>query len=742
MTANRDEDWHQAPNPGDAGTVDDVASPEELDRTDTVRTVGFLRLRGKTDDLPQSWWFASTAVPLLAATQGPLSNVLSIAALVTAWRLELPNNGQLPEGADNDGSPLKDPKWELTLNAISLAFGFGGNALLLLHFVGRVRYIVALPLSILSWLLASGILIATTACVSIYIPAVPPGQTYSQGFWHAVLASITYMFGAAMLMANLVGYLLGHYPQNFVLDDDQRTLILQTMMFFIWLAGGAGVFSALEGWKFTNALYYCDVSVLTIGYGDIAPITDAGRGFFFVYELIGITQLGLVISRISRYMSSISADKVIRKHQNRAREDTIERSVTSEKELRQRLGLPPKRRSTMKQQMPRRDTLAEMGKFKVVGKQLTFERGKPPPRGEEQAPGPFNSLRGTSNAPSMGSVTRKIRGDRRQKLLVLKQERDRFNAMREIQDETRRFKQYYTLAIAGGAFASLWCLGALVFMYAEERMQDLNYFDAFYFCFVTLLTVGYGDISPKSNVGKPFFIVWSLIAVPSITVLIQALSDTVVAGINRITNFLLPEKGFLEVFLQSHPTHWVARLIRREQEQERVDGGFEVQDPDEVGATEAETEIHDDSEEGGLEDDLDEHQLARQLAKAIRSVARDLQSDPPRRYNYEEWSHFTKLIRFSTGAGKAAVEAREEEEGLVEWDWIGEDSPMLADGTESEWVLDRLCESLNRYTRNNKRRHGEAHRHHPHQRHPAAIDGIAQSEHRRSYKTTLSLEND
>lgn len=46
-----------------------------------------------------------------------------------------------------------------------------------------------------------------------------------------------------ILMVNMLGYFLGHYPQHFDLDDDQRTLILQTMMFFFWLAGGAAVFS-------------------------------------------------------------------------------------------------------------------------------------------------------------------------------------------------------------------------------------------------------------------------------------------------------------------------------------------------------------------------------------------------------------------------------------------------------------------------------------------------------------------
>jgi potassium channel subfamily K, other eukaryote len=67
------------------------------------------------------------------------------------------------------------------------------------------------------------------------------------------------MLGAIMLMTNMLGYVLGKYPQDFQLDDDQRTLILQTTLFFIWLAGGAAIFERLEGWTFANALYYCNV---------------------------------------------------------------------------------------------------------------------------------------------------------------------------------------------------------------------------------------------------------------------------------------------------------------------------------------------------------------------------------------------------------------------------------------------------------------------------------------------------
>ena len=61
-------------------------------------------------------------------------------------------------------------------------------------------------------------------------------------------------------MVNMLCYFLGHYPENFALSDSQRTLILQTMAFFIWLGGGAAVFSKIEqdagetGWGFSDAV--------------------------------------------------------------------------------------------------------------------------------------------------------------------------------------------------------------------------------------------------------------------------------------------------------------------------------------------------------------------------------------------------------------------------------------------------------------------------------------------------------
>jgi hypothetical protein len=96
------------------------------------------------------------------------------------------------------------------------------------------------------------------------------------------------------------------------------------------------------------------------------------------------------------------------------------------------------------------------------------------------------------------------------------------------------------------------------------------------------------------------------------------------------------------------------------------------------------------------------YDLARRLVKTIRKVARDAKYCKDKQYSYEEWLQFSQMIRFtaerdddSPGGGNGNQE--EQDEGMVEWDWIGEDSPMMARGSEAEFILNRLCESMQRY---------------------------------------------
>lgn len=93
-------------------------------------------MRPDDDDEAQDWWFASTAIPLLAATTGPLANVMSIAALITPWRAKY-DTGFV--GVDTHTIGYADPRWCIALNVASLVCGFAGNIFLLFNFTRRIR---------------------------------------------------------------------------------------------------------------------------------------------------------------------------------------------------------------------------------------------------------------------------------------------------------------------------------------------------------------------------------------------------------------------------------------------------------------------------------------------------------------------------------------------------------------------------------------------------------------------------
>lgn len=251
----------------------------------------------------------------------------------------------------------------------------------------------------------------------------------------------------------------------------------------------------------------------------------------------------------------------------------------------------------------------------------------------------------------------------------------------------------------------LWCLGAIGFWKAEQESQGLTYFQALYFCYVSLLTIGYGDLSPSSNVGKPFFIVWSLVAVPTMTILISDMGDTVIGSFKRGTFTLadwtvLPKAGLWRSFLERHPRlwSWLQDKTEKAEEEKRIAPGSPT------GPLEENEHAPPTLEQIADLDALDQHALARQLGLSIRETANDLRADPPIRYSYEAWAKYTRLIRFSR-LTRAELDEEEEEQGLIEWDWIGENSPMLAESSESEWLLDRLCESLDRYMWRQDRHH-------------------------------------
>jgi potassium channel subfamily K len=636
---------------------------------------------------------------------GPLANVLSIAALVTYWRVEW--NADDVDRVEGDAVPFRDPSWCLALNAVSLVCGVVGNAFLLANFTRRVRYIIALPVTIIMWYVATGILVGITASMQIYDPPQPPLQIYSQGFWHAIIAAVLYLVSSMLLMVNMLGYFLGHYPQHFDLTDEQRNLILQSMMFFVWLAGGAGMFYRVTGWSYPDALYFCDVTILTVGFGDYAAPNDVGRGLVFPYSVGGIIMLGLLISSIQRFATELGQDKIVKNVVETRRQRTVERALTSSRE---RPGHDALEASEAVRELEHGLRPIISSPFNPEQRTISFNdepdntsRQNDSQKGAQRTEGGSRSLRKRfSWRPNDEKQDRSIKRaiSRRTRLLLLREEKDRFDAMRAIQYSTRRFKRYFALSMSVTAFGILWCVGAVVFWCAEQHTQDLTYFQALYFCYVSLLTIGYGDLAPKSNAGKPFFIVWSLVAVPTMTILVSDMGNTVVASYKRGTFKLadwtvLLKADFFEDFKKRHHKvfsrfeNWRSNQARKK----RLRAGFPA-GPDTAESHGAGTPTLEEL----ADDRMDEPEMARRLMAAIRRIADHLKNTERKRYTYEEWAEYTRLIRFTrVGEPGETWGWNDDEHGIVDWDWIGPNSPMMSDQSETEWLLDRLCESMARW---------------------------------------------
>ena len=65
---------------------------------------------------------------------------------------------------------------------------------------------------------------------------------------------------------------------------------------FIWLTINAMGIAYFENMPFADALYFTFVTGLTIGYGDIAPVTFAGRIVAVMTGMLGILITGLIVA--------------------------------------------------------------------------------------------------------------------------------------------------------------------------------------------------------------------------------------------------------------------------------------------------------------------------------------------------------------------------------------------------------------------------------------------------------------
>lgn len=374
------------------------------------------------------WFHISCYFPVFTACLGPIANTISIACVVDRWRLAR----VYQDGVETGIHFVKDPPGIFAFNVISLVLGFAANIVLLLHFSEKLSYVKAQCICIVGWAAASFmLLIDVIVCASMYFDEI---HEKSIGFWYAVITSGLYFGCTITLSIHFIGYLCGAYPAKFNLLKNERSLMVFTVCFSIILIWGGGMFSRLLNISFGNSLYFCVVSILTVGLGDVLPITVAARVLTLLYSYLGVVNLALIVAMTSGIIKATSSSVVFFHNLEVLR-------------------------------------VRELARVKNNEVTYTYEEA--------------------------------------------------FNKMNKFRSTVHSRKRINSLLSVLLAFVIFWNLGSVALKFAE----DWSYFDGIYFCFLCLITIGYGDYAPASGAGRAVFVLWGLGAIPLMSAIISTLGE-------------------------------------------------------------------------------------------------------------------------------------------------------------------------------------------------------------------------
>jgi potassium channel subfamily K len=209
---------------------------------------------------------------------------------------------------------------------LSLALSLIANISLLLSMANRLAFSISQLLTIISFFGSSIILIITTSLTNSNSWPSARGSTLSASFYYACISA-----GLSLILSTLLTFtfffakIRHEIPSDFsvTLTLPQRTLMGQSLGFIIYLASGAAIFSAIEGWRFTDGMYWATVTLLTIGFGDIVPATHTGRSLIIPYATAGIVMIGLVVGSIGTLVLDRGAKKMFARMTVNAREKKL-----------------------------------------------------------------------------------------------------------------------------------------------------------------------------------------------------------------------------------------------------------------------------------------------------------------------------------------------------------------------------------------------------------------------------------
>ncbi|TKA52321.1 hypothetical protein B0A53_04789 [Rhodotorula sp. CCFEE 5036] len=350
------------------------------------------------------------------------------------------------------------------------------------------------------------------------------GFNYNDTFWMTVASTVASTVCNVTLIVDLVR------TRDFArkgsgLTERQRALMVTAMFLFLYLGLGAlFYFYLIPDLRFVDALFFVEVTIFTVGFGDPVPVTPGAKTFTVFYASFGIVAFALTVA--------VTRETILETFEvtYRARRARLAQKARERKELYLR---------RLRTEFERRQTHASSSASTGAPAASEQEHATPIrfglsryPTSRSEDPKKTTGLRKrirhwfgrhqTGGGESVGEAGAAL--TRRPSNLSLTSSNAVEASYRSLKQQVSREEQQEfrtKLGISVFFFIVFWLGGAGVFVASEKW----TYGNAVWFAFETFSTIGYGDFIPYTPAGRAFFIPWSIVGVGNMTLLFSILSE-------------------------------------------------------------------------------------------------------------------------------------------------------------------------------------------------------------------------